>query len=230
MTRPLTPELLLRAYAMGVFPMAKARTDRRVYWVDPDERGILPLEEFHIPRSLKKVLRRVPFDIRIDSAFTAVLEGCAESKAGRENTWINDEILTQFVELHRLGLAHSVETWRDGYLVGGLYGLALGAAFFGESMFSRQTDASKVALTDLVARLRLGGYVLLDTQFITDHLARFGATEISRDDYLAMLSAAVSMPARFIREPVPWEAAEANDLSAFAAVENPDVVNSVFHR
>lgn len=208
MSRGLTPEMLLRAYAMGVFPMAKTRADRRVYWVDPEERGILPLPGFHIPRSLKKVLRRAPFEIRIDTAFQAVMEGCAESKPGRDKTWINDEILAQFCLLHHLGLAHSIECWQDGELVGGLYGLALGAVFFGESMFSRRTDASKVALVDLVARLKLGGYVLLDAQFITDHLARFGAVEIPRDDYLAMLAAALSMPAQFTRDPVDWQMAE----------------------
>ncbi|CAA7617852.1 Leucyl/phenylalanyl-tRNA--protein transferase [Magnetospirillum sp. LM-5] len=207
MSRGLTPELLLRAYAMGVFPMAKAREDRRVYWVDPDERGILPLPDFHVPRSLKKVLRKAPFEIKVDTAFQAVMEGCAESKPGRDKTWINDEILAQFCLLHHLGLAHSVECWRGGELVGGLYGLALGAAFFGESMFSRTTDASKVALVDLVARLKQGGYVLLDTQFITDHLVRFGAVEIPREDYLAMLAAAMSMPAQFSREPVDWRLA-----------------------
>ncbi len=188
--------------------MAKTRSDRRVYWVDPEERGILPLPGFHVPRSLKKVLRRTPFEIRIDTAFQAVMEGCAEAKSGREKTWINDEILAQFCLLHHLGLAHSVECWQQDKLVGGLYGLALGAAFFGESMFSRATNASKVALVDLVARLKVGGTVLLDIQFITDHLAQFGAVETPREDYLAMLAAAVSMPAQFSREPVDWQLAE----------------------
>jgi leucyl/phenylalanyl-tRNA--protein transferase len=207
MRQPLSPDLLLRAYAMGVFPMAKARNDKRIYWVDPNERGILPLEGFHIPRSLKKVMQRAPYDIRVDTAFSAVMEGCAEPKPGREKTWINDEIQSVFVQLNQLGLAHSVETWQGNELVGGLYGLSLGSAFIGESMFSHRTDASKVALVDLIARLRLGGYVLLDTQFITDHLAQFGAVEIPREDYLSMLAAAVAMPARFTREPVAWEAA-----------------------
>lgn len=207
MSRGLSPEILVRAYASGVFPMAKDRADRRVYWVDPEERGILPLPSFHVPRSLKKTLRKAPFDIRVDTAFAEVMDGCAMSKPGREKTWINDEIHRQFQELHKLGLAHCVECWSGDMLVGGLYGLSLGAAFFGESMFSHATDASKVALVDLVARLKLAGYVLLDTQFITDHLTRFGAVEIPRDDYLAMLAAALAMPASFPSGPVAWERA-----------------------
>jgi leucyl/phenylalanyl-tRNA---protein transferase len=209
--RPLTSDMLLRAYAIGVFPMARSRDDPRLYWVDPEERGILPLDTFHIPHSLKKTLRRAPFEIRCDTAFAQVMEGCAETKHGRTDTWINAEIVRLFVELHHLGLAHSVETWAEGHLVGGLYGLSLGAAFFGESMFSRTTDASKVALVDLVARLRLGGYRVLDTQFVTEHLARFGAIEIPRDDYLRRLSAALPHPASFPRGAVDWRLAEGED-------------------
>lgn len=203
--RPLTSDLLLRAYAMGIFPMARSREDPRLYWIDPDLRGILPLETFHVPRSLRKTLRRGLFEIRLDSAFEAVMQGCAETGAARPDTWINEEIVRLFVELHRLGLAHSVETWLDGQLVGGLYGLGLGAAFFGESMFSRATDASKVALVHLVARLKRGGFQLLDTQFVTDHLARFGATEIPRHDYLRRLAQALDLPVAFYRGPVAWE-------------------------
>ncbi|MBI5163444.1 MAG: leucyl/phenylalanyl-tRNA--protein transferase [Magnetospirillum sp.] len=205
--RPLTSDLLVRAYAMGIFPMARSRHDPRLYWIDPDQRGILPLEEFHLPRSLKKVVARSAFEIRIDTAFAAVMQGCAEPRPGRPDTWINDEIVRLFVDLHHLGLAHSVETWQDGELAGGLYGLSLGAAFFGESMFSHRTDASKVALVHLVARLKAGGYTLLDTQFVTEHLARFGAREISRHDYLRRLSRAVDTPAAFDRGPVAWERA-----------------------
>lgn len=205
--RPLTSDLLLRAYAMGIFPMARSRTDRRLYWIDPDQRGILPLDDFHVPRSLRRVLRRGAFDIRIDTAFEAVMQGCAQSTGDRPDTWINDEIVRLFVELHHLGMAHSVETWHDDQLVGGLYGLSLGAAFFGESMFSRETDASKVALVDLVARLKRAGYLLLDTQFVTEHLSRFGATEIPRHQYLKLLTAAVDAPAVFPRGPVRWEEA-----------------------
>ncbi|MCR6632399.1 MAG: leucyl/phenylalanyl-tRNA--protein transferase [Magnetospirillum sp.] len=213
--RPLTSDLLLRAYAMGIFPMARSRTDPRLYWIDPDQRGILPLDDFHVPRSLRKTLRRQMFELRVDTAFEAVMEGCAQSTPARPDTWINDEILRLFVELHHLGMAHSVETWRDGRLVGGLYGLALGSAFFGESMFSRETDASKVALVDLVARLKRAGYLLLDTQFVTEHLSRFGATEIARHHYLKRLGAAVDVPAVFPRGPVDWQQAlDENDIQA----------------
>lgn len=213
--RPLTSDLLLRAYAMGIFPMARSRGDQRLYWIDPDQRGILPLEDFHIPRSLRKTLKRGLFELRVDNAFEAVMAGCAEATTGRPDTWINQEIIRLFVELHHLGIAHSVETWRDGKLVGGLYGLSLGSAFFGESMFSRETDASKVALVDLVARLKRGGYILLDTQFVTEHLSRFGATEIPRHQYLKLLGSAVDMPAAFPRAPVDWACALVeNDVKA----------------
>jgi leucyl/phenylalanyl-tRNA--protein transferase len=205
--RPLTSDLLLRAYAMGIFPMARSRTDQRLYWIDPDQRGILPLDGFHLPRSLRKTLRRQVFEIRVDTAFEAVMEGCAQATQDRPDTWINDEIVRLFVELHHLGMAHSVESWREGRLVGGLYGLSLGSAFFGESMFSRETDASKVALVDLVARLKRAGYRLLDTQFVTEHLCRFGATEIPRHQYLKLLAAAVDVPAVFPRGSVRWEEA-----------------------
>lgn len=203
----LTPEMLLRAYAMGIFPMARSRTDTHLQWIDPEDRGILPLDAFHLPRSLRKTLRQERFEIRFDTAFAQVMEKCAESAEDRDETWINDEIIHLFVELHRVGLTHSVESWRDGTLVGGLYGLALGGAFFGESMFSRETDASKVALVHLVAALRHGGFQLLDTQFITDHLSRFGAVEIPRTDYHRRLAAALSRHGTFPTAPVPWEGA-----------------------
>lgn len=205
--RPLTSDLLLRAYAMGIFPMARSRSDPRLYWIDPDQRGILPLDAFHVPKSLRKILRRGVFEVRCDTAFEAVMRGCAEPTPERPDTWINEEIVQLFVELFRLGMAHSVETWMDGQLMGGLYGLGLGAAFFGESMFSRTTDASKVALVHLVARLKQGEYHLLDTQFVTDHLQRFGAIELPRQDYLRQLSRAVDVPAAFPRDTVPWELA-----------------------
>ncbi|MBR9970276.1 leucyl/phenylalanyl-tRNA--protein transferase [Magnetospirillum sulfuroxidans] len=202
--RALTPDILLRAYAMGLFPMAQTRDDPKLYWIDPDERGILPLDRFHIPRSLKKTLKQGRYQIRVDTAFRTVLEGCAEAKQGREETWINNQIADLFCHLHAMGLAHSVESWDGDTLVGGLYGLALGGAFFGESMFSRRTDASKVALVDLVARLKLGGTVLLDTQFITDHLSRFGVVEIPRYHYKELLAAALQQPATFLTNPVDW--------------------------
>lgn len=193
----LTPEVLLRAYSCGVFPMARSRQDPRLYWIDPQERGVLPLEGFHAPRSLLKTIRRGTFEVRVNSDFRGVLAGCAEPTPDRPETWINDEITFLFTQLHELGLAHSVETWHGGRLVGGLYGLALGGAFFGESMFSRATDASKVALVHLVARLRAGGFTLLDTQFVTDHLRRFGAVEIPKATYLERLAAAINRPAHF---------------------------------
>ena len=205
--RELTADLLLRAYSMGVFPMARSHDDPRLYWVDPDQRGILPLETFHVPASLKKVLRRALFDIRLDTAFEAVMRACAEPTADRPDTWINEQIVRLFVELHHLGLAHSFETWRDGNLVGGLYGLALGGAFFGESMFSRQSEASKVALVHLVARLKASGFQLLDTQFVTDHLAHFGAIEIPRAEYIRRLTQALDVPAPLKSGEVSWERA-----------------------
>ena len=199
MSSPLTADQLLRAYALGVFPMARQHDDPKLYWVDPEKRGILPLGDFHLPRSLKKVLKREAFELRVDAAFDQVLTLCAESTVRRPETWINAEIVRLFTDLHHAGLAHSVESWQDGKLVGGLYGLGLGSAFFGESMFSRATDASKVALAYLVALMKKGGYTLLDTQFVTDHLAQFGAVEIARRDYLRMLAQALDKPASFPR-------------------------------
>lgn len=197
MSSPLTADQILRAYALGVFPMARQHDDPKLYWVDPEKRGILPLKDFHLPRSLKKVLKHGTFEMKIDTAFDQVLDLCAESTARRPETWINAEIVRLFTDLHHAGLAHSVESWQDGKLVGGLYGLSLGSAFFGESMFSRATDASKAALAYLAALMKKGGYTLLDTQFVTDHLAQFGAVEIPRRDYLRMLAQALDKPASF---------------------------------
>lgn len=194
---PLTADQLVRAYSMGVFPMARHRDDPRLFWIDPEQRGILPLDDFHLSHSMRKVLRRADLTVRCDSAFERVVGLCAEAAPDRPETWINDEIFRLFVELHHFGLAHSVETWHGDSLVGGLYGLSLGSAFFGESMFSRETNASKIALAHLVARLRKGGYTLLDTQFVTEHLARFGALEIPRRDYLRQLADAVGRRAVF---------------------------------
>jgi leucyl/phenylalanyl-tRNA---protein transferase len=188
----LTPDVLLAAYAAGVFPMAESADDPDLFWVDPRRRGILPLDAFHVGRRLRRVVRRGIFEIRCDSAFDEVILGCAEATEKRPNTWINDEIVRLYAALCARGAAHSVECWRDGALVGGLYGVSLGGAFFGESMFSRETDASKVALVHLVARLRLGGYRLLDTQFLTPHLAQFGGIEISRARYRRLLAEALS--------------------------------------
>lgn len=193
----LTPELLLTAYARGRFPMAGDRDDPEIHWIEPLRRGVIPLDAFHVPRSLRKRIRQQPFELRIDTAFAEVIDACAEPAADRPRTWLNDELLTLYKALHRYGHAHSVEAWQEGRLVGGLYGVRLGAAFFGESMFSRARDASKVALVELVARLRAGGFVLLDTQFVTDHLARFGAVEIPRAEYKRRLAAALARQARW---------------------------------
>ncbi len=191
--RELDPPLLLRAYAAGLFPMADTRDSPDIFWVEPRRRGILPLEAFHLPRSLARTLRRERFAHTVDAAFEAVIDGCAEATPGREQTWINHTIRAAYIRLHREGHAHSVETWDgEGRLAGGLYGVRLGAAFFGESMFSRATDASKCALAHLVARLRVGGFRLLDTQFLTAHLARFGGVEVKRSRYLALLAAALA--------------------------------------
>lgn len=192
-TGQLTADLLLQGYAMGVFPMAEARDDPDVFWVDPRRRGVLPLDGFHISRSLARTLRRGQLRPSVDRAFTDVVAGCAD----RPETWINDTIFALYDELHDRGFAHSLEVWDSDRLVGGVYGVSLGAAFFGESMFSRRTDASKVALAYLSDRLRLGGYTLFDTQFITPHLRRLGGIEISRHDYLRRLRSAMAQQGDF---------------------------------
>ncbi len=199
----LTPDLLLRAYRLGLFPMAESRNSPTLHWLDPEARGVLPLHAFHLPRSLLKTLRSGRFTVTADKDFAGTIAACAAAREGRPETWINAEIERLFIELHQLGFAHSVETWEGGKLVGGLYGASLGGAFFGESMFSTATDASKVALVHLVARLRLSGFALLDTQFLTTHLARFGTVEVPRDAYHMQLAEAVEMPARFISSPDP---------------------------
>jgi leucyl/phenylalanyl-tRNA--protein transferase len=205
----LTPDLLLRAYAIGIFPMAESRVDPELHWIDPDMRGILPLDGFHLPRKLRAKIRRSVFDVRCNTAFHDVILGCAEPAENRPDTWINPVIEQLYNELYEMGFAHSVECWRDGELVGGLYGVSLGAAFFGESMFSRATDASKVALAHLVLRLRKSGFLLLDTQFTTPHLSRFGVYEIPREDYRRLLTKAVSGQAEFYSGAVSEEELEA---------------------
>ncbi len=194
---PLTPELLLRIYAAGIFPMAESADDPTLFWLDPEMRGILPLDGFHVARRLQRTLRQAPFEVTCDTAFGETVAACAAARAGRPSTWINDEIRRLAGALHRLGHAHSVECCFEGEMVGGLYGVSLGGAFFGESMFSTRRDASKVALCHLVARLRRSGYTLLDTQFVTEHLVQFGAIEIPRDDYHARLAAALNVDASF---------------------------------
>ena len=197
----ITPELILHAYAQGLFPMAELAEATDIFWVDPEMRGILPLDAFHVPRRLARLIRHDPFRVAVDSAFGAVMTLCAEGAGSRASTWINAKIIELYTRLHKMGFAHSVECWEGDELVGGLYGVALGAVFFGESMFHRRRDASKVALVHLVARLRFGGYRLLDTQFVTDHLRQFGAVEIPRTRYQGLLGDAVASSADFFAVP-----------------------------
>ena len=195
----LTPDLLLRAYAAGVFPMAESRDDPEVFWVDPQLRGIIPLDGFHISRSLRRAILRKNYTIRTDTDFAGVLRGCAD----RDETWISETIFALYLALHEQGFAHSLEVWDGDELIGGVYGVALGGAFFGESMFSRRTDASKIALAYLVDRLREGGFTLFDTQFLTAHLASLGGIEISRKDYRERLAEALQLDADFDRAGPP---------------------------
>ncbi len=204
----ITPQVLLKAYAVGIFPMAESAEDLGLHWIEPEARGILPLDRFHLPRRLARTVRQKVFDVRIDTDFEGVIGGCAASAEGRAKTWINDRIRRLYGELFAMGHCHTIETWRDGRLVGGLYGVRLGAAFFGESMFSRARDASKVALVHLVARLNAGGFRLLDTQFITQHLKQFGAVEIDRHRYQRLLEEAIDMDADFYR----WDGGATEDV------------------
>jgi leucyl/phenylalanyl-tRNA--protein transferase len=190
----ITPEILLRAYSIGLFPMAESADDPEIFWVEPEMRGILPLDHFHVSKSLAKAIRAKPFDIRVNTNFGAVIELCAQPAKDRPSTWINSTIRQLYCELHRMGHAHSVEAWEGEELVGGLYGVSLGSAFFGESMFSRRTNASKICLVHLVERLRTKGFTLLDTQFTTEHLKTFGAIDVPKDDYLGLLKQAVDKP------------------------------------
>ncbi len=188
----ITPQVLLKAYACGIFPMAESARDSALYWIEPEHRGILPLDRVHVPRSLARTIRRGDFEIKVDNDFAAVIEGCAAPRPGRRSTWINQRIRNLYAELFDLGHCHTIEVWRDGKLIGGLYGVHLGRAFFGESMFSLERDASKIALVYLVARLKYGGFTLLDTQFVTDHLARFGTVEVGREDFQKLLEDALA--------------------------------------
>ena len=205
----LTPDLLLKAYSIGIFPMAESRHDPELHWIDPELRGVLPLDRLHVPRRLRRRIRQRPYEVTCDRAFRDVIRGCAKPDRNRPDTWINPLIERLYAELFELGFAHSVECWDEGDLVGGLYGVSLGGAFFGESMFSRASDASKIALVELVIRLRRGGYRLLDTQFNTPHLSQFGVVEIPRDSYRNMLTAAINQPAEFYSGPVTPEETEA---------------------
>ena len=193
----ITPKILLQAYTIGIFPMAEAAEDNALYWVEPDERGIIPLHGLRISQSLRKQVRKQSFEIRIDWAFSEVIEACAAKTKNRKSTWINGRICKLYTQLHKMGHCHSVECWQDGKLVGGLYGVRIGAAFFGESMFSRVTNASKVALVHLVARLNAGGFQLLDAQFMNPHLKTLGAIVMSKADYKELLPTAIAASADF---------------------------------
>ena len=195
----ITPQVLLKAYACGIFPMAESALDHSLFWVEPELRGIMPLNEVHVPRRLVRTIRQRKFEVRVDSDYHGIIDGCASSRPGRRTTWINPQIRRLYGQLFKMGHCHTVETWLDGELVGGLYGVELGRAFFGESMFSYERDASKVALVYLMARLRYGGFTLLDTQFVTEHLKTFGAREIGREQFQTLLASAVRGKADFQR-------------------------------
>ena len=212
----ITPQVLLKAYACGIFPMAESADDPGLFWIEPERRGILPLETFHVPRRLARTVRADLYEIRVDSDFAGVMEGCAAPMPGRRKTWINDRIRKLYGDLHAIGHGHSIEAWQDGHLVGGLYGVRLGRAFFGESMFALARDASKVALVHLVARLVAGGFTLLDAQFVTDHLSQFGAVEVSRRAYQVRLDEALAGVGRF--EALPADARGEDALSVLGGV------------
>lgn len=210
----ITPDILLSAYRQGIFPMAETRDADELYWVEPKARGIIPLNDFKVSRSLQKTIRQEKFRVSIDTAFPKVMQLCGSKLAGRSETWINDEITALYTTLHEEGIGHSIEVWHMGRLVGGLYGIALGGAFFGESKFHLERDASKVALAYTVARLKAGGFKLFDIQFLTQHLATFGAIEISRNDYRERLDAALEVAADFYE--LPSEASGASILQSIA--------------
>jgi leucyl/phenylalanyl-tRNA--protein transferase len=210
----ITPEVLLKAYACGIFPMAEDADDPALYWIEPEKRGIIPLDGFHVPARLARTVRTTPFTVTVNRNFDGVIAGCAEAKSGRARTWINERIRILYQRLHERGHCHTVEVYDGERLVGGLYGVSLGGVFFGESMFHRARDASKIALVHLIARLRAGGYQLLDTQFVTDHLKTFGAREVPRRQYHKLLDAALAGEARFDALPLdpPIEGQRALDL------------------
>lgn len=213
----ITPQVLLKAYACGIFPMAESADDPALYWIEPQQRGILLLDSVHVPRRLARTIRQGVFEIRVDSEFDGVISGCAASRPGRRTTWINPKIRALYRELYDIGYCHTVEAWQGGRLVGGLYGVALNGAFFGESMFSTVRDASKVALTYLCARLIRGGFSLLDTQFVTDHLKQFGAIEVGRAEFHRRLERALAHGAHFSSMPQDTGPAEILEILAAGA-------------
>ena len=195
----ITPQVLLKAYSCGIFPMAESAFDPALYWIEPQHRGILPLDQVHVPRRLRRTIRNAEFEVRIDSEFDRVIDGCAASRPGRRSTWINSRIRQLYRELFELGHCHTVEVWDGSRLLGGLYGVALGGAFFGESMFSVERDVSKIGLVHLCGRLIAGNFVLLDTQFVTDHLRQFGTVEVDREEFQSRLEDALNVPTDFHR-------------------------------
>jgi len=197
----ITPQVLLKAYSCGIFPMAESADDPALYWIEPQHRGVLPLDDFHIPRRLLRTVRTTPFTVKVDNAYDRVIDGCAAPREGRMSTWINTRIRAPYRELFDLGACHTVEVWNGDDIVGGLYGVALKSAFFGESMFSTERDASKIALVHLAARLLHGGFTLLDTQFVTDHLRQFGTIELDRGTFQAKLEQALDKDADFFALP-----------------------------
>ena len=208
----ITPQVLLKAYSCGIFPMAESADDPALYWIEPRDRGILPLDTIHVPRRLARTVRNGHYEIRIDHDFDAVIDGCAQCRDGRESTWINSRIRQLYTDLFELGHCHTIETWRDGKLCGGLYGVHVGGAFFGESMFSTARDASKVALVHLAARLIAGGFELLDTQFVTDHLSQFGTVKVSRAEFQSLLTDALTIEGNFHAAPHDLSGSDAIDL------------------
>lgn len=210
----ITPQVLLKAYACGLFPMAESADDPGLFWLEPERRGILPLDGFHLPRRLRRTIRQDVFEIRVSTDFQGVIDGCASPLPGRSKTWINKEIRRLYGELFEMGYCHTVEAWQNGELVGGLYGVSLNGAFFGESMFTLETDASKVCLAHLVARMIVGGYSLLDTQFVTDHLSKFGTQEITQADYNERLSEALKQDPDFYAFPTNASGAEVLNVLA----------------
>lgn len=214
----ITPEVLLRAYACGIFPMSEHAHDPTIFWVEPEQRGIIPLHSLHISSRLARTVRSDRFAVTINTAFKQVIDGCATPHDGREDTWINQRIRNLYTELHHIGHCHSVEVWADDNLVGGLYGVSLGRAFFGESMFHRTRDASKVALVHLVARLIAGDYALLDTQFVTEHLRSLGAVEVSRERYRVLLDNALTGTSDFARLPIDRTISGSEALAQFSKI------------
>ncbi|MEQ8824992.1 MAG: leucyl/phenylalanyl-tRNA--protein transferase [Filomicrobium sp.] len=217
----ITPQVLLKAYSCGIFPMAESAYDPALYWIEPQHRGILPLNRVHVPRRLKRTIRNTDIEIRVDTDFEGVIKGCAASAPGRRSTWINKRIRTLYRELFELGHCHSVEAWEGDQLIGGLYGVALGGAFFGESMFSTERDVSKIALVHLCGRLIAGGFILLDTQFVTEHLRQFGTVEVNREEFQVRLEEALKITADFNR--LPHDASPAEIL---AQIESIPAANS----